>query len=208
MNHPRDFEADLRRAQQLEEQSQRVPLSDSASELLCDRYLVSYAPSMEVLVDARAMVRPQVSPELYAVINPQDDPHLVFTLTEGTALARLFAQHTIDVGRVGTKARVQKGAQRLAYLHFSCHGSYDWTDPPASGLELADDRLTLADLQQGAVDLSAARLVTLSACETGISDVLQGSAEEYVGLPAGFLLAGVPAWSVACGPCLIFRPPC
>src|SRR5204862_6812405 len=72
------------------------------------------------------------------------------------------------------------------------HGSYDCNDPPASGLELADDRLTLADLQQGAVDLSAARLVTLSACETGISDVLRGSAEEYVGIPAGFLLAGVP----------------
>jgi len=50
----------------------------------------------------------------------------------------------------------------------------------------------LAELQQGEVDLSAARLVTLSACETGISDVLQGSAEEYVGIPAGFLLAGVP----------------
>jgi CHAT domain-containing protein len=49
--------------------------------------------------------------------------------------------------------------------------------------------------------LSAARLVTLSACETGITDVFRGSAEEYVGLPAGFMLAGVPCvvsslWSV------------
>jgi CHAT domain-containing protein len=42
------------------------------------------------------------------------------------------------------------------------------------------------------IDLSSARLVTLSACETGISDVLQGSPEEFVGIPAGFLLAGVP----------------
>src|SRR5205807_4161983 len=78
----------------------------------------------------------------------------------------------------------------------------DWNDPPASGLELADDRLTLAELQQGEVDLSTARLVTLSACETGISDVLQGSAEEYVGIPAGFLLAGAPCvvsslWAVS-----------
>src|SRR5205823_2525293 len=44
----------------------------------------------------------------------------------------------------------------------------------------------------GEIDLSAARLVTLSACETGVTDVLRGSAEEYVGIPAGFLLAGVP----------------
>jgi len=34
--------------------------------------------------------------------------------------------------------------------------------------------------------------VTLSACETGLTDILRGSAEEYVGLPAGFMLAGVP----------------
>jgi CHAT domain-containing protein len=35
-------------------------------------------------------------------------------------------------------------------------------------------------------------LVTLSACETGIADVVQGSADEYLSLPAGFLRAGVP----------------
>jgi CHAT domain-containing protein len=52
--------------------------------------------------------------------------------------------------------------------------------------------LVLAELQGGVVDLSATRLVTLSACETGISDILKGSAEEYIGVPAGFLVAGVP----------------
>ena len=171
-----------------------APLSGNASELLCDRYQVSYAPSIEVLADARARVRQQVLPELYAVINPGDDPHLVFTLAEGTALAQLFAQsqQTIDTGPVGTTQHVIEGMKGRSYVHFSCHGSYDWNDPPASGLELADGRLTLADLQQGVVDLSAARLVTLSACETGITDVLRGSAEEYVGIPAGFLMAGVP----------------
>ena len=121
------------------------------------------------------------------MINPEDDPKLIFTPIEGVAIAQLFAQSTVDAGRVGTKERVLAGVQGRTYVHFSCHGSYDWDDPPASGLELADDRLTLAELQQGEVDLSAARLVTLSACETGISDVLRGSAEEYVGIPAGFL---------------------
>jgi CHAT domain-containing protein len=90
--------------------------------------------------------------------------------------------------------------QGRTYVHFSCHGGYDWNEPPASGLELTDGRLTLAELQQGGIDLSTARLVTLSACETGISDVLQ-NAQEYVGIPSGFMLAGVPCvvsnlWSV------------
>ena len=179
-----------------------VPLSGHPSELLCDRYQVSYTPSIEVLADARAKVRQAVLPELYAVINPEEDPHLIFTPIEGVAIAQLFAQPTFDVGRVGTKKRVLAGVQGRTYVHFSCHGSYHWNDPPASGLDLADGRLTLAELQQGEVDLSAARLVTLSACETGISDVLQGSAEEYVGIPAGFLLVGAPCvvsslWAVS-----------
>jgi CHAT domain-containing protein len=49
-------------------------------------------------------------------------------------------------------------------------------------------------------NLVTARLVSLSACETGIVDAF-GSPEEYVGLPAGFMSAGVPCvvsslWSV------------
>ncbi len=41
-------------------------------------------------------------------------------------------------------------------------------------------------------DISSARLVTLSACETGITDIVKGSADEFVGLPASFMLTGVP----------------
>ena len=37
-----------------------------------------------------------------------------------------------------------------------------------------------------------ARLVALSACETGISDALGHAPDEYVELPAGFLISGVP----------------
>jgi hypothetical protein len=91
---------------------------------------------------------------------------------------------------------------KWAYLHFSCHGNYNWNDPSQSGLYLVEGQtLSLADLQNDAVDLSSARLVTLSACETGITDIVKGSADEFVGLPAGFMLAGVPCvvsslWSV------------
>ena len=169
-----------------------APLSNNDPERLCDRYQVSYAPSIEVLADIQAKAIRRVSPDVYAVINPQGDPDLVFTSIEGAAVAGLFTQHSVDEGRDGTKQRVVAGAQGRSYVHFSCHGSYDWDDPMASGLDLADGRLTLAELQQGVVDLSSARLVTLSACETGITDVVQGSPEEYVGVPAGFLLAGVP----------------
>ncbi len=169
-----------------------IPLSGNELDRICDRYQVSYAPSIEVLLNIQSKARHEVNPQLYAVVNPGADPELVFTLTEGTAIAKLFEKHAVDQGQEGTKQRVIESVRGSSYVHFSCHGSYDWNDPPQSGLALADGRLTLRDLQQDAVDLSAARLVTLSACETGMSDVIHGSAEEYVGISAGFLLAGVP----------------
>ena len=109
--------------------------------------------SIEVLIDARAKAMQEVTPELYAVINPEDDPKLLFTPFEGMAIAQLFDKPTVDGGQGGTKVRVLAGMHGRTYVHFSCHGSYQWNDPPASGLHLADDRLTLADLQQGGVDL-------------------------------------------------------
>jgi CHAT domain-containing protein len=51
--------------------------------------------------------------------------------------------------------------------------------------------LILADVLSD-LDLRAARLAVLSACETGLTDTRQ-SPDEYIGLPAGFLQAGAPA---------------
>src|SRR5205823_5366033 len=97
-----------------------VPLIDNRPELVCDRYQVSYAPSIQVLADMRTKAMQRVIPKLYAVINPADDPQLVFTPVEGTAIAQLFphAQRTIDTGRVGTKQHVIDGVQGRTYVHF------------------------------------------------------------------------------------------
>jgi CHAT domain-containing protein len=165
-------------------------LSENNPDYLCDRYEVNYAPSVEVLTSIRGKAVQAATPELYAVINPEDDPRLVLTLTEGTAIAKFFPKCSIDKGRSGTKQQALAGVQGRTYVHFACHGSYDWDNPSASGLQFSNSRLTLAELQNGVVDLTAVRLVTLSACETGISDIIKGSAEEFVGIPAGFLLAG------------------
>jgi CHAT domain-containing protein len=91
-------------------------------------------------------------------------------------------------------------------LHYSGHGQYNWADPEVSGLRLRlptqddDGVLSLAEIRQQ-LKLEGAHLVSLSACETGLTSIEPGQADEYVGLPAGFLLAGAPAvvaslWSV------------
>jgi CHAT domain-containing protein len=61
---------------------------------------------------------------------------------------------------------------------------------------LEGKKLSLEDLQNDVVDMSSARLVTLSACETGITDVMIGSADEFVGLLAGVPCVVSSLWSV------------
>jgi CHAT domain-containing protein len=177
-----------------------LPLSDG--QLLFQRYCISYAPSISLLKEMRSKAWKSKGKELYAVINPQKDPALVFSRCESKAISRVFQSSRVDEGEIATKPTVKDAVSGRSYIHFSCHGSYDWNDPPQSGLSLYGDRtLSLADLQSGEIDMSSARLVSLSACETGITDIIKGSAEEFVGLPAGFMLAGVPCvvsslWSV------------
>ncbi|MCO5382624.1 MAG: CHAT domain-containing protein [Methanosarcina barkeri] len=171
-------------------------------EPLCQRYCISYAPSIQLLREMQNKARIAKGEDLYAVINPEEDPALIFSGFEGQTISKLFQSHQVDVGEIGTKATVLDRIPGRAYLHFSCHGSYNWNDPPQSGLYLVGGRtLSLADLQSDVVDMFSTRLVTLSACETGITDIVKGSADEFVGLPAGFMLAGVPCvvsslWSV------------
>jgi CHAT domain-containing protein len=50
-----------------------------------------------------------------------------------------------------------------------------------------DKCLTLDEIFS--LDLEQCRLVTLSACETGLID-FKNTSDEYIGLPSGFLLAG------------------
>jgi CHAT domain-containing protein/tetratricopeptide (TPR) repeat protein len=159
---------------------------------LGDRYEVSYGPSLKVLRDSRRKQNTSPSRSLYAVVNPEEDSRLAFARVEGARVAGLFAEGAVHAGRTATQAAAKAGVPGHGYVHICCHGAYDWHDPLNSSLALADGPLTLGRLLDGCVDLSAASLVTLSACETGLTHAFTRSADEYVGLPAGFLLAGVP----------------
>jgi CHAT domain-containing protein len=180
-----------------------VPLEEGGTYMV-DHYEVSYVPSAAVLQRcyeraAHARVR-----GLFAVADPTNE--LPVSEAEVRAIASLFGEfRTILWGEAATKESTLQLAGGHGYVHFSCHGHYDWDDPSRSALVLAgglaeERRLTLAEVEE-TLDLSQTRLVTLAASEVGLSDAAGPLAEEYVGLPAGFLLAGAPAvvaplWSV------------
>ncbi|NEO39720.1 MAG: CHAT domain-containing protein [Moorea sp. SIOASIH] len=126
------------------------------------------------------------------------------------------------VENAATKAAIDsKPLNTYHCLHFSCHGYFNYDKPRKSALILANSHVSPAPaelnpeqhlvLDNGEVidldkcltldaifalkseqTLEQCRLVTLSACETGLID-FQNSSDEYIGLPSGFLVAGSPA---------------
>ncbi len=164
---------------------------DGKTRAFIDDYTVMYAPSAYSLKISKGRLKDasRKKPSLLAVINPTEDLH--YTPVEGMAVESLFDPDHRETlpGNVATKETVVEKVQGWTYLHFSCHGLYNWQDVMNSGLVLANhDILTLSEIISG-LNLDTARLVTLSACETGMTDIRQ-SPDEFIGLPTGFLQAG------------------
>lgn len=182
-----------------------VPIDQNGACLL-DRYEVSFAPSASVFQRCRERAVDARTQGLFAVANPTLD--LDYSEGEIRAIESLFGEHkTILWHENATKKETLAQARGHGYTHFSCHGQYDWDTPSRSVLLLAgslvkdeagrttidyEHALTLTEVE-AKLNLAKTRLVALSACETGLSEALGPRAEEYVGLPAGFLLAGAPA---------------
>jgi CHAT domain-containing protein len=176
---------------------------------------VRFAPSLQVLhlVQRR---QTKTLDSLFALANPSED--LPYAALEVASIQPLFGAHpTVLEGKAASRAQLERLASPLAdsaCLHFSCHGFFNFAEPLRSALLLADSTvhplpadadpsqylptsdggaidlhqcLTLLDLFQ--LDLRQARLVALSACETGLSDIKSAS-DEFVGLSTGFLFAG------------------
>jgi CHAT domain-containing protein len=113
---------------------------------------------------------PQVAQELAAVAAVHGD----------RAALRLDSQATL--------AALAAEAPGADVLHLACHGRFRADNPAFSFLQLGDGPLTLQDVR--ALRLQA-RLVLLSACETGLSRVAPG--DELLGLVRAFTLAGARA---------------
>jgi CHAT domain-containing protein/tetratricopeptide (TPR) repeat protein len=116
-------------------------------------------------------------------------PDLRFVDFEAEQCGNAYASATPLLGADATVAGVLDRMSEVSVLHLACHGQYSLEEPLASGVHLSDGPLTLASLLswEARHDVD---LVVLSACQTGIHDVLH-LPDEVLGLPAGLLASGV-----------------
>ncbi|MEG5140870.1 MULTISPECIES: CHAT domain-containing protein [unclassified Microcoleus] len=184
-------------------------------DFLCDRFPngVGYAPSCQLLqlAQKREQHRHEFT-RILAIQNPtrKDLPILTGTEVQLEKICQHFdSDHSIVLReKEATEAALINEQVRSPHcLHFCCHGSFDFGSPLKSALRLAESEGKLgadADLTLGKIfeklNLDECRLVTFSACETGITDPTSIS-DEYVGLISAFLYAGSPSvvstlWSV------------
>jgi CHAT domain-containing protein len=91
-------------------------------------------------------------------------------------------------GEAASEQAFRRHAPEADVIHLASHAVFRQDNPLFSALRLADGWLSLYDLY--GLRLRAA-LVTLSACETGVNEVLAG--DELVGLTRGFFQAGAAA---------------
>jgi CHAT domain-containing protein/predicted LPLAT superfamily acyltransferase len=165
---------------------------------------VGYVPSCQLLKLVKLSQRENFT-RLFAIKNPtrKDLKPLLGANLEIERISQGFAtEKTIIIGELESSEQTlenrRQELQASHCLHFSCHGKFDNKSPRDSALMLADPdgnlgesaNLTLAEVFEK-FDLRECRLVTFSACESGIIESKTDNiSDEYVGLPSGFLFAG------------------
>jgi len=115
---------------------------------------------------------------------------LMYAEQEAMAVGNIRPGSKILLRKDATEAALRKYSGGYRYFHFATHGQFDPEAPLKSALLLAPDSryngmLSVDKLYSLQLD---ADLVTLSACETGLSKIASG--DDLVGLTRGFLYAG------------------
>lgn len=180
-------------------------LINRKGEYLVQNFNLVYAPSASVFIvcnDRLIKTGSRFMGMALSDVTVGNNAGLPGTEDELKKILPLFPDNISTFGMQSTETFAKKNAGNYNFLHFATHGSYNYRQPLYSFLlfppaEGDDGRLNVYEVFE--MDLNA-KLVTLSACETGLGNISQG--DELTGLSRAFLFAGsssviVSLWSVA-----------
>jgi len=166
-----------------------------AGQYLVSRYDLTTVPSASVWLEiARREVTPVAGGRVLAMAPASAG--LPGARAEAEAIGRVHGtQATVLVGADATRRSMNAALPGLDVLHLATYGVLNRRNPLFSYVELAPDgnedgRLEVHDIYGLPI---TARLVVLSACQTGIGSGLRSdvpAGDEWVGLSRAFLLAG------------------
>ncbi|REJ75506.1 MAG: CHAT domain-containing protein [Acidobacteria bacterium] len=147
-----------------------------------EKRVIAYCPGASVWTELARKKRGKFE---NALLVGFEDEHIPNVNDEIESLSGMFSRSWTFTGFEAAYSAYEEHAGKCEVVHLACHGKFRPDNPMFSSLHLADGHATVRDIC--AVDLNSA-LVTLSACETGLSSIYPGN--EILGLARGFLTAG------------------
>ncbi len=154
----------------------------TGKQYLIEQAEISYTPSISVL--DHCLKKPLVKP-YKALIVGIADALTPMVDAEIEAVAQFFCKTTRLTGPQATVEKIRQNVGETDVFHFACHGKFRPDNPGFSSLSLFEEELTVNEVRNLALDNS---FIILSACETGLNDVVRG--EELIGLTRAFFSAG------------------
>ncbi|MFQ5789143.1 MAG: CHAT domain-containing protein [Acidobacteriota bacterium] len=160
---------------------------------LIDDFTVSYAPSASIYVHCHEKGCNGAEGSLILGMPSQTAP---FVLEEVQSVAASVARPELLLGTDASIAALREKALHSRLIHIATHGYHRRDNPMFSAIRLGESYLSLYDMYNLKLPVE---LVTLSACATGLSVVVEG--DELLGLVRGLLYAGaqsllVTLWDV------------
>lgn len=164
---------------------------------LTDSFTIRFLPSARILPRHRASA---ATDSFFGVADPKSRqaPPLAYANAEIGIASSTFPAKQVVAGDAATAQAVEAGAAAATIVHLCCHALCNFSYPNDSVLSLsASDVLPLWSVAR--MDFSRARLVVLSACESG--KISRKSSDQAVSFAAALLGAGACAviatgWSI------------
>ena len=154
---------------------------------LIEQCALSYSPSATVLKFTMEKTALGTG-KILVFANPTGD--LAFAEEEARQIVASLPGTTLRSGRAATETLFKKRGGEFDIIHLAAHGRYEAREPLDSAVVLGGDGVNDGNLRAAelfSISLNAS-LVTLSACETGLSARRTG--DELIGLQRGLIFAG------------------